>query len=138
VGFVHQSNGRSDPLSRSWNRIYAMVALERDRFVLQLRPWHRIREDPTRDDNADIVDHVGWMEILASYTTPRDHSVTLLVRTPFHLDPGWGSAEADWRFPISNDLKGYLTAFTGYGESLIDYNFRKTSVGLGISIGSYY
>src|SRR5690606_35396031 len=32
-GMVHQSNGQPDPLSRSWNRLYASVGLERKDLV---------------------------------------------------------------------------------------------------------
>ena len=28
VGYIHQSNGQSRPMSRSWNRIYAMAGME--------------------------------------------------------------------------------------------------------------
>jgi phospholipase A1 len=37
-----------------------------------------------------------------------------------------------------SDLRGYLQIFSGHGESMIDYNFRKTSIGMGISIGTWY
>jgi phospholipase A1 len=137
-GLAHQSNGRAEPLSRSWNRVYAMVGLERGPFVLQAKVWNRLNETATDDDNPDIVDYVGRGELLGYYQLPRGGSTALRLRTTFKRDPSWGSAQFDWRFPISGKLFGYFQVFSGYGESMIDYNFRKTSVGLGISIGNWY
>ena len=47
LGLNHQSNGRSVPLSRSWNRIVANVGLENEKnnFNLLLKTWYRIPED---------------------------------------------------------------------------------------------
>ena len=137
-GLVHQSNGRGDPLSRSWNRVYAMVALESGPFVLQIKPWYRIPDSEEKDDNPDIKDYIGSAEFLAFYKWREDWVTTLRLRTTFQTDPSWGSAQLDLRFPITSDLRGYLQVFSGYGESMIDYNFRKTAVGLGVSIGTYY
>ena len=49
VGVVHQSNGQSLPLSRSWNRTYLMAAADKiadngDRFTLQVKVWSRLDE----------------------------------------------------------------------------------------------
>jgi phospholipase A1 len=137
-GLVHQSNGRAEPLSRSWNRAYTMVGFERDNFVLQAKVWKRITESAANDDNPDIVDYIGKGELLGFYEWPGGSSTTLRLRTTFKRDPSWGSAQFDWRFPFTRHLQGYFQVFTGYGESLIDYNFRKTSVGLGISVGNWY
>jgi phospholipase A1 len=137
-GLAHQSNGRAEPLSRSWNRVYAMVGLERGPFVLQVKAWSRLYESGSDDDNPDIVDYVGRGELLAFYQLPAGGSTSLRLRTTLRTDPSWGSAQFDWRFPISGKLYGYLQIFSGYGESMIDYNFRKTSIGLGISIGNWY
>jgi phospholipase A1/A2 len=138
LGLVHQSNGRGDPLSRSWNRAYVMAALERGPFVLQIKPWVRISEDEADDDNPDIVDYMGRAEFLAFYKWREQYTAALRLRTTFKSEPSWGSAQLDLRFPIVSDLRGYLQVFSGYGESMIDYNFRKTSIGLGISIGTWY
>jgi phospholipase A1/A2 len=138
LGLVHQSNGRGDPLSRSWNRVYAMAALERGPFVLQIKPWYRIDNNPGTDDNPDIVDYIGSVEFLAFYKWLDQFTSTLRLRTTFSSSPSWGSAQLDLRFPIVADLRGYLQVFSGYGESMIDYNFRKTAVGLGVSIGTWY
>lgn len=138
VGLVHQSNGRAEPLSRSWNRAYAMVGLEREGFVVQAKAWTRLNEAGENDDNADIVDYIGRAEVLGFYQWPGGSSTALRLRTTFKREPSWGSAQFDWRFAFTRNLQGYVQVFSGYGESLIDYNFRKTAVGLGISIGSWY
>lgn len=138
LGLVHQSNGRSDPLSRSWNRVYAMVALERGPFVMQIKPWYRLQENDDKDDNPDIEDYIGAAEFLFFYKWREQITTALRLRTTFQSEPSWGSAQLDLRFPITHDLRGYVQVFSGYGESLIDYNFRKTSIGIGVSIGNWY
>lgn len=138
AGLVHQSNGRELPLSRSWNRVYLMAGFERDRFVFTAKAWHRIDEDASQDDNPDIEDYVGRAEFLAFYRWRNDSSTALRLRTTFKRNPGWGSAQFDYRFPLGEQLSGYVQFFTGYGDTLIDYNFRKNAIGVGISIGSWY
>src|SRR5690606_38945647 len=58
VGINHQSNGRADPLSRSWNRVVANVGLDRENWALTLRPWWRVSEGG-KDENPDIEDYMG-------------------------------------------------------------------------------
>ncbi len=68
VGVNHQSNGRSDPTSRSWNRLIAEIGIERGNLALLVRPWYRIEEDNGEDDNPDIVDYLGYGDITAVYS----------------------------------------------------------------------
>lgn len=129
LGLEHQSNGRADPLSRSWNRIYAMFGIERDNLTLQLQPWYRLKESPDNDDNADIQDYLGWGEARLTYTR-KGNVVSALGRYSF--SGNHGGLQLEWGFPLSGALKGYLQMTTGYGESLIDYNHAQTTIGLGL------
>jgi phospholipase A1 len=133
----HQSNGRALPLSRSWNRVIATLAAERGDWVAEFRPWVRITESHTDDDNPDIEDHVGRAELrLGRYT--RDHALTLQLRHSLRSGSrSRGSAQLEWVFPLSEALHGYLQVFSGQGESLVDYNVRQTKLGLGITIAGW-
>lgn len=132
VGFVHQSNGQSRPLSRSWNRIYAQAGFELgDDFSLLLKPWYRIKESADNDDNPGINRYVGDFEAEASYRFGAQR-LTLIGRSSW--DAKRGFAQLDWTFPLleKQKLKGYVQFTTGYGESLIDYNHRQNTIGFGV------
>jgi len=131
LGLIHESNGRQDPLSRSWNRIYAQFGFERGGFGLMVRPWYRIREDWTEDNNPDITNYMGVGDIVATYAIG-GHFFSLVLRSNLNFSDFHGAAQADWSFPLFHQLKGYVQVFTGYGESLIDYNHYQTTVGAGI------
>jgi phospholipase A1 len=131
VGFNHQSNGRPEPLSRSWNRLTAQVGIERGDFAVVLRPWVRLHEKASNDDNPDITRYLGHGDIQAMWKLG-EHGIGLNLRG--NLLNERGSAQLDWSFPIHRNLKGYLQLFSGYGETLIDYNHRQTTFGAGVSL----
>ncbi len=131
-GYTHQSNGRADPISRSWNRLIAEFGIERGDFALLVRPWYRIPENDNDDDNPDIVDYYGYGDITAIYKW-RGHSFQLTGRG--NLDTKKGAAQFSWTSPpIFGPLRGYIQAFTGYGDSLIDYNWKQNSIGIGVAL----
>lgn len=130
-GVVHQSNGRGEPLSRSWNRVYASFAFERDNFALLLKPWVRIPENDNDDDNPDITDYMGHGEIWGYYQY-RSHVFALMLRNV--EDMNQGGAEFDWSFPIARRLRGLVQFYNGYGESLIDYNHSNHRFSVGVLI----
>jgi phospholipase A1/A2 len=141
VSLTHQSNGRSLPLSRSWNRVIGTLALERDGWVAELRPWLRIRETP-----ADVVFDVGVVVVgrgellLGRYWTSAWGEQALTLQLRHSLRGGQrsrGSAQLDWVFPLKSALHGYFQVFSGYGESLIDYNQAQTKIGIGVTIAGW-
>ena len=136
-GIEHQSNGRSQPLSRSWNRVYANFLFEKDNFALSFRPWYRLREDDKEnsgdsdgDDNPDIENFLGHFELRSAYRW-RDYQFGLMVRNNLRSD-NKGAMELDWSFPFFGHLRGFVQYYNGYGESMIDYNISQQRVGVGI------
>ncbi|MDM1247605.1 phospholipase A [Acinetobacter sichuanensis] len=136
--FNHQSNGRSDPLSRSWNRVMLNLGFEKDNFALMVRPWYRLDEDAKDDNNPDIKDYVGRGDVTAFYRWKENEFSLMLRHSLKGGDDSHGAAQFDWAFPIKGKLRGHFQLFDGYGESLIDYNHRATYVGLGVSLMNAY
>ncbi len=132
LGLVHESNGRPGGLSRSWNRAYAQFGFERGNLALLIRPWYRLPESAADDDNPDIEDYMGHGDVLAVYSKGRN-AYSLLLRNNFK-SPNRGAMKLNWSFPLVGRLKGYVQYFNGYGESLIDYNYRQQTLGLGVSL----
>ena len=138
IGVNHQSNGRADPISRSWNRVIVNLGLDRGDWALTLRPWWRIPDGENEDENPGIENYVGR----ADATLVRrwnGHEFALMGRHSLRSgEESHGALQFDWGFPISRSFRGHVQVFDGYGESLIDYNHRATYVGLGISLLEWY
>lgn len=133
VALNHQSNGRSEPLSRSWNRIYANMLFEKDdRYFIFFKPWYRIPEKREEDDNPDIEAYMGHFELTGGYRCG-GHHVAMMVRNNLRSD-NRGAVELRWSFPIGNRVRGYVKYFNGYGESLIDYDVAVQTLGFGFEL----
>ncbi|MBB1385522.1 phospholipase A [Pseudoalteromonas sp. SG45-5] len=137
LGISHQSNGRSQPNSRSWNRIYANFIWENEGFVFSFKPWYRIAEDEKEnvleakgDDNPDIYRYMGYFEFSGAYRL-NDHEFSFMTRNNLNSD-NRGAIQLDWSFPLWGRVRGYAQYFNGYGESLIDYNTDIERIGVGI------
>lgn len=138
VGVVHQSNGQSDPLSRSWNRVYLMTGFEKGNdWQINARLWKRLKESPEDDNNPDIVRRIGRGDISVQWRPNRLNTLRLTY-TGFSR---YGSGRFEWEHALGqgwgNSISGlrlYTWVFHGYGETLLDYNFRRTSFGIGLSL----
>lgn len=134
LGLAHQSNGQALPFSRSWNRLYALGGLENGDLALTARYNWRIRESDGQDDNPDFTKYRGRTELLALWS-PGFYTLSALAKTNFDSH---GSLQLDFTVPVrSKDPKGlrwYAQVFAGYGETLIDYNFRHSSFGAGVTL----
>ena len=136
LGFVHQSNGRSNPVSRSWNRVYLESGFElTDRLSLMVRPWWRVPE--SQDDNPDIDKYMGYGDVTLRWEDEkRKNAVSVLLRNNLRSD-NKGFAQVDLQRQVFNNpyLKLHVMLSSGYGETLLDYNHSQNIFGLGISLG---
>jgi len=132
VAFNHESNGKSNPFSRSWNRIIFHAGFERKNWSIYVRPWLRLRSE--KDDNPDISKYTGRGDLNVIYT--RNGSVFSLIGSHNlnFFSKVRGNATFSWSYPIKGNLKGYLQVSHGYGETMIDYNNKQTTVGIGVSL----
>ncbi|MBP4142281.1 phospholipase A [Flavobacterium sp. P4023] len=136
VAFNHESNGKSNPYSRSWNRIIFHAGFERNNWSVYVRPWFVLRAK--KDDNPDISSYIGRGDMNVIYTK-NGNILSLTGSYNFNFNSkANGGASFSWSYPIKNNLKGFLQVAHGYGESMIDYNHLQTSVGVGVSLIEWF
>jgi phospholipase A1 len=140
VGLNHQSNGRSVPLSRGWNRIVANFGWEKNNFNLLLKTWYRIPEDENHDDNPDITRYMGYGELWGTYYWKKQR-FAVMFRNNLRLENNFGAIQLDWSFPlpfIKNDLLClYVQYFNGYVEGLLDYNKSINRISTGFMLADW-
>lgn len=131
MGFNHQSNGRPEATSRSWNRLYARFMVQNGNWQVDLKPWYRLPERSRHDDNPDMSRYMGYYRLKVGYIWG-DSVFTAQGR--YNWNSGYGGGELGWSYPISKHVRFYTQLFCGYGESMIDYNFKQTRFGIGVML----
>jgi phospholipase A1 len=140
AGYTHHSNGQSLPASRSWDRVYLMTAAESPSgWSAVTRVWQRVDVGPD-DDNPGIEDFIGRAEIRLLHDRGGPDAWALTLRHAM-VSGGRGSARLDWfraigegRAGAPSNLRLQVGVFSGYGDSIIDYNFKRTVLTLGLSL----
>lgn len=141
---AHMSNGRpenstykhisDDPynLSRSLNYTYVDFAFQYDSLITDIKFLAALPEKIEENNNPDVMDYYGNMSLKFTYFSGK-HMCTLMGRTNF--THGKGALEATYSYPIYKGVFAYAKLFTGYGDSLIDYNnyINRFSLGFAFS-----
>lgn len=141
AGLVHQSNGQSDPLSRSWNRFYLMTGFEHGNdYSVSARIWKRLSESAQNDNNPGISDYIGRTELQGVWHPDRKNSLVGTVRSSLG-STNRGSVRLEWLRSLGDGmgnsysgLRLHTQLFSGYGDSLIDYNHKRTVLSVGLSL----
>lgn len=146
-GYRHQSNGQEGYQSRSWDRLFFSTFWQYENLFLKAEGWYRLPEDKkgeafyagtnpsdSGDDNPDILDYMGYGKIEANYVWG-DKQLSLMLRNNFDFDANKGALKVSYTEPFvnSDNTYWYFKLFTGYGESMIDYNRNVTKVSMGFA-----
>jgi phospholipase A1 len=136
LGLSHQSNGIDPREHRGWSRVYLQGGWEWGRFSVLGRLWNIIPQSD--DDNPNIDSFYGHGDIVARYQSARGIVTSVLLRGNDVTGLGFLQIDMATRsLRALGGLKFHLQFTSGYGETLIDYNFRQRTVGVGVSFGDW-
>lgn len=99
-------------------------------WSLSLEPWYIFQDSTYMTQNPNMAEYMGYGQATVSYHT-EEQAWSLMARNQLESGFKRGAVQLTWSFPLSHNLKGYVLLFSGYGQSLIEYNHYTNSVGLG-------
>ncbi|MHB1948014.1 MAG: phospholipase A [Gammaproteobacteria bacterium] len=132
-GAVHQSNGYGTSQERSWNRLYLEAITNAGNWMISFKPWVVISKN---DNNNNIANYLGYGRFLVAYKY-HQHVFSLQAHNLIEGGARHATGELTWSFPVTCYLKGYVQVFSGYGQSLIEYNKRTNSAGIGLALNDW-
>ncbi len=130
----HESNGKSDLDSRSWNRISlgANVYIT-PQVMVHGKCWIPIIDG---ENNKDILDYKGIYETGLQFLSKNNRWGFAVIATK---RKGWNlkfnyTAEINYRMFKDENQYLFLQFYNGYGENLLDYKQHHTRLRAGIVI----
>jgi len=138
TGYEHESNGKDGENSRSLNILFVQPfwrTVFADKRTLIFAP--KVYGYLNKEGNTDIQRYRGYADWVFRY----GREDGLILATQLRLGTsGRGSAQFDFTYPFRRVLFSrtggfvHLQLFTGYGETLLDYNIdHGTQIRLGFS-----
>ena len=132
LGFLHDSNGKGELESRSWNRIYSSFELDFGKLSLTPRLWLRLPDN--KDDNPAIVKYNGIIDLTAYYKLPSGSFIQSIFSNNLRFDKeNKSSFELRYLHYIGDGFYIYLSGFSGYGYELVYYKKYQNRIGIGIA-----
>ncbi len=139
-GINHMSNGQDGLKSRSWNRLIATALFSDKNTAYYIKTWYRLPEedkefplDPLGDDNPDINDYFGRIEVGFSVKLS-EVTLNSRIRNNLSFSENRSSVLLDFTYPINDRYNFLMQYFNGYGDSLIDYNNHQQRFSLGVQL----
>jgi len=142
LAIAHKSNGQPNTenvdvngvplgnLSKSINYVYTTIRAQHKTHIIDLTFLAPMGTGDNLSDNPDLMDYWGYSKIKFTYFY-HEHMFTLMARG--NLRTGKGAAEATYSYPLEDNTNLYVKLFSGYSESLIDYNRNLNKAAIGFS-----
>lgn len=132
--FEHESNGKAEKDSRSWNRVSLSTNILIDPTTMVYAkmwiPW------VDGENNRDLLDYYGLYQIGISYMplSKRFQSAIFVTKRR-----GWNlnyNTVLEFSYKLFNNENQYLFVqyYNGYGEGLLDYNKFRSQLRVGFVI----
>jgi len=115
--------------SRSINSLFAKIGMQHGNLFTDFTLWTPFAGNDL-SDNPDLMDYMGYGELKFNYFLG-ENMFTLSGR--YNIATGNGAVEATYSHPLIDDVYLYAKIYSGYGESLIDYNNYITKFSIGFS-----
>ncbi|WP_151900114.1 phospholipase A [Sulfurimonas hydrogeniphila] len=138
---AHKSNGQPNTeyipefngfnLSKSINYFYTTLRLQHSTLITDLTLLVPFPGSANLSDNPDLMKYLGYTKVKFTYFYKK-HMFSLMARG--NIDSMRGAVEATYSYPLRKDKSYlYIKLFSGYVESLIDYNKDITKLSIGFS-----
>jgi len=139
LGLEHESNGQGGDESRSINIGYLRPIWHWDlQNGRRLTFYPKIYNYFEKEDNEDIQEYRGYADWQMRYGREDGLIINALYRQG---TGGYATGQLDFSYPLSERIFArtgafaHLQIFSGYGETLVDYNREHdTQIRLGISL----
>lgn len=146
-GFEHESNGKDDPNSRTWNRTYLestlLFSYKKIDLRLRLKGWI-----PSAMEQKDMPDYLGYFEFETALSGSWDHVAWELYGIGRKgARGGFSNGSIEYGLSIgASDLYRngksfwsllpalFVQGFSGHGEYLLVYDKRVNTIRVGLSL----
>lgn len=134
VGAMHQSNGRGGELERSWNRAYVKALFAAgDSFQLYVMPWYVLHDKAYERYDPQMAHYLGHGQLGLIYKW-NGLVTTLTSRNNFESGFSRGAEIFTASYPVFHNFRVYVQLFSGYGQSLAEYNHYTNGFGIGLAL----
>ncbi len=135
LGIVHQSNGKGGDTERAWNRAYLRMTFSGENWMIHTTGWLPVfRSDESL--NKDIYNYTGYGQIILVYKL-NNNVISLQLQNFIESCFKRESSGLTWSYKLFSNYSLYVQYFHGYGQSLIEYNHKTDSIGIGLSLNDW-